>query len=153
VSRFPTRWCAGDERKARLALLILLALRGTPFLYYGDEIAMLDVDVPDDRATDPLVRRFPGQRRGRDPERTPMPWSHGSGAGFTTPGVEPWLPLGDLGRNVAAQRADPGSTLNLCRDLIALRRRTPDLHAGAYTTLEAPEGAWAWRRGDSTCVA
>ena len=82
-----------------------------------------------------------------------MPWAHGSGAGFTTPGVEPWLPLGDLGRNVAAQRADPGSTLNLCRDLIALRRRTPDLHAGAYTTLEAPEGAWAWRRGDSTCVA
>jgi glycosidase len=54
---------------------------------------------------------------------------------------------------VAIQRDDPGSTLTLCRDLIALRRRTRDLHAGSYTTLAAPSGAWAWRRGDSTIVA
>jgi glycosidase len=133
--------------------MILLTLRGTPFLYYGDEVAMLDVDVPEARATDPLVHRFPGQRRGRDPERTPMPWSDAAGGGFTREGVEPWLPFGDLSRNVEAQRGDPASTLNLCRDLIALRRSRPDLHAGAYRTLPAPDGVWAWRRGDATRVA
>jgi alpha-glucosidase len=99
------------------------------------------------------VHRFPGQRRGRDPERTPMQWSAGRGAGFTRDGVEPWLPFGDLSRNVEAQRADAGSTLSLCRDLIALRRRRPDLHAGAYRSLPGPDGVWAFRRGDATCVA
>jgi alpha-glucosidase len=153
VSRFPTRWCGGDERRARLALLILLTLRGTPFLYYGDEIGMLDVEVPTSRATDPLVHRFPGQRRGRDPERTPMQWADRPGGGFTAPGVEPWLPLGDLARNVEDQRRDPASALTLGRDLIALRRLTPDLHRGPYTTLPAPAGAWAWRRGERTQVA
>jgi alpha-glucosidase len=114
---------------------------------------MLDVEVPEERATDPLVHRFPGQRRGRDPERTPMQWADRPGAGFTRPGIEPWLPFGELSRSVESQRADPGSTLTLCRDLIALRRRRPDLHSGGYRTLAAPEGAWAWRRGDGTCVA
>jgi alpha-glucosidase len=153
VSRFPTRWAEGSEAKSRLGLLILLTLRGTPFLYYGDEIGMTDVDVPAERATDPLAHRFPGQRRGRDPERTPMQWAQAAGGGFTAPGIEPWLPLGDLSRNVEAQRSDPASILNLCRDLIALRRRRTELHAGAYQTLPAPAGAWAWRRGASTVVA
>jgi glycosidase len=67
--------------------------------------------------------------------------------------VEPWLPMGDAGRNVADQREDPGSTLHLCRDLIALRREREDLHSGAYEALEGPEGVWAWRRGEGTVVA
>ncbi len=153
VSRFPTRWAAGDEARARLGLMILLTLRGTPFLYYGDELAMTDVQVPPERARDPLFQRFPGQRRGRDAARTPMPWSKGPGAGFSAPGVLPWLPYGDLTRNVEDQRADPTSTLHLCRDLIALRRRTPDLQRGSYTSLPAPAGAWVWRRGDAVTVA
>jgi alpha-glucosidase len=64
-----------------------------------------------------------------------------------------WLPVGDTSRNVNAQRADPGSTLHLVRDLIAVRRERADLRSGDYATLPAPPGAWAWRRGDGTTVA
>ena len=67
---------------------------------------------------------------------------------------DPWLPLGDAAaRNVADQRDDPGSTLHLVRDLIALRRERADSPPGAYATLPAPDGAWAWQRGDGTAVA
>jgi alpha-glucosidase len=80
-----------------------------------------------------------------------MPWRAGPGAGFTEPGVEPWLPLGDAASwNVADQRDDPRSTLSFTRDLLALRRRTPDLQSGDYTPLDAPAGVWAWRRGGTT---
>jgi alpha-glucosidase len=82
-----------------------------------------------------------------------MPWSAEPGAGFTAPGVEPWLPFGDLTANVADQRADAGSDLTLVRDLIALRRMRADLRTGAYAPLDAPEGAWAYRRGEATTVA
>ena len=83
-----------------------------------------------------------------------MPWSDEPGGGFTAPGATPWLAFGDLAaHNVAAQRADAGSTLHLVRDLIALRRATPDLTTGAYATLPAPAGAWAWARGDGHAVA
>jgi alpha-glucosidase len=82
-----------------------------------------------------------------------MPWSDAAGAGFTAPGVEPWLPFGDLSANVEAQRADPESPLRLVRDLVSLRRARPDLTSGSYEQLEAPAGAWAWRRGEGTVVA
>ena len=73
---------------------------------------------------------------------------------FSDDGAEPWLPLGDTEAfNVADQRADPDSALNLCRDLIALRRRDVDPRRGAYRRLEAPEGAWAFRRGERIIVA
>ena len=81
-----------------------------------------------------------------------MPWT--SSGGFTRPGVEPWLPTGDPSAcNVANEREDPGSVLNLCRDLIALRRARPDLSLGSFEALGAPEGVWAWRRGKGTLVA
>jgi alpha-glucosidase len=155
VPRFPTRWCAGDERRVRAALLLLLALRGTPVLYQGDEIGMPDVEVPRDRVRDPVgVRGFGPERPGRDPARTPMQWEPGEGAGFTAPGVEPWLPLGDAAaRNVADQREDPGSTLRLVRDLIALRRAERDLVRGAYARVPGPEATWVFRRGDGVLVA
>jgi alpha-glucosidase len=82
-----------------------------------------------------------------------MPWTAEPGAGFTTPGVEPWLPFGDLAANVAAERADPGSVLHLVRDLIAVRRADDALRAGAYEQIVAPDGAWAYRRGDRALVA
>jgi alpha-glucosidase len=151
VGRFPSRWCEGDEARTRLALLMLLTLRGTPFLYYGDEVGMGEVEVPFERLRDPVGRRRWPHDRGRDGARSPMQWE--PGAGFTAPHVEPWLPLGDHeARNVEEQRGDPGSMLWLCRDLIALRRRTPDLRAGAYRTVAAGPGTWAWRRGDRTMV-
>ena len=154
VSRFPSRWCAGDPRKVRCALLMLLTMRGTPVLYYGDEIGMPDTEVPFAAMLDPIARRNWPARTGRDPARTPMPWSAQPGAGFTDPGVTPWLPFGDLRAcNVAEQRRDETSVLWFVRDLIALRRHTADLHAGDSVRWPAPTGCWAWRRGAGVLVA
>jgi alpha-glucosidase len=138
--RLATRWCGGDEALARCALLVLLGLRGTPVLYYGDELALTDGHVPPDRILD--VASPP-----RDPGRTPMPWT--SDGGWR----DPWLPLEDTTRNVEDQRADPGSTLHFTRDLIALRKLLDGFATGSYEELAAPDGAWAWRRGDGVVVA
>jgi alpha-glucosidase len=117
--------------------MALLTLRGTPFLYYGDEIAMMDVAVPEDEQLD-LVGGGGAEQPSRDGCRTPMQWSADPSAGFTRDGVRPWLPIGDAAsRSVAAQREDPGSMLNLCRDLIALRREVPDLRSGRYASIPA----------------
>ena len=144
IVRFPTRWCDGDPDRVRCALTALLTLRGTPFLYYGDELGLRQARIPDAQALDAA---------GRDGARTPMPWASGPEAGFTAPGVAPWLPMGDTTLNVADQREDPGSTLSFCRELMALRRRRDELRTGAYTSLPAPQGIWAWRRGQTTVVA
>jgi alpha-glucosidase len=141
VGRLASRWCKGDPELARCALLVLLLLRGTPFLYYGDELGLLDARVPKSR------RRDHAGKPSRDLYRTPMPWSGAPGGGFAEPGVEPWLPFGPLDRNVADQRGEAGSILHLCRDAIALRRRKSDLLAAPYETVEAGPGVWAWRRG------
>ncbi len=152
--RFASRWGHGDPRRARTGLLMLLTLRGTPFLYYGDEIGMLDTEVPTDRLLDP-VALIHGKRVGRDPERTPMPWTGAEGAGFTAAGVEPWLPFGDVvACNVADQRHDPASILALTRDLVALRDAIPDLARGAYLTdARSDDECWVFRRGDRVLVA
>jgi alpha-glucosidase len=152
--RFPTRWGEDHPERARAAMLMLMGLRGTPFLYYGDEIGMPDADVPPDRVLDP-VGVFHGPRMGRDPERTPMPWTGEAGAGYAEPGVEPWLPYGDVAAcNVADQRHDPDSVLSLTRDLIGLRDAMPELRRGSYATLPSSDDCvWAWRRGDRTVVA
>jgi alpha-glucosidase len=152
VSRFPTRWCDGDERKARLALLVLATLPGALTLYYGDEIAMTDVAVPPPLRRDKIT---PGAgKAGRDAERTPMQWDASPSAGFTADGVKPWLPFGDnAARNVAGQRKDPGSTLRLCRDLLALRRTEVAGQIAAYERLPAPPGVWSYRCGPLTVTA
>ena len=153
LPRFVDRWCGGSAERARCALLMLLTLRGTPVLYYGDELGMADVPVPPEQRRDPVGTGPFDAGPGRDPCRTPMPWSPGPGGGFTTPGVEPWLPLSaQPGVTVEEQRADPGSMLVLCRDLIALRRSEPDLTGGAYRTRPAPDGLWAFGRGDRFVV-
>ncbi|MBX5475494.1 MAG: alpha-amylase [Thermoleophilia bacterium] len=141
--RFATRWCAGDEELARCALVALLSLRGATILYQGDEIGMEAVEVPEERRRDVA---------GRDRCRTPMVWADVEGAGFTEPGVEPWLPIGPRDRNVADQRDDPGSILTLTRDLVALRRHR-GLLTGAYEPVEAPPGVWAFRREGGALVA
>ena len=129
AGRLATRWAGGDPDRARCALMMLLTLRGTPVLYYGDELGLEDVEVTE-------IRDHAG---GRDGGRTPMPWDEGAW-------TDPWLPVGDQ-TTVAAQRDDPGSTLYLVRDLIALRAA----FAGApYEPLPAPPDAWAFRRGEHT---
>jgi alpha-glucosidase len=141
--RFATRWCKGDEAAIRCALVGLLSLRGACILYQGDEIGLEAVPVPPERERD---------MAGRDPCRTPMVWRDEEGAGFTEPGVEPWLPIGPRLRNVADQRDDPGSILTLTRDLIALRK-DGELLRGAYAAVEAPHGVWAFRRAGGALVA
>jgi alpha-glucosidase len=152
--RFPTRWCGNDADKTRVAIVMLMGLRGTPFVYYGDEIGMIDTNVPTDRILDP-VGKFHGPRFGRDDERTPMQWTNEPGVGFSEPNVEPWLPYGDYARyNVEDQRDDPNSMLTLTRDLISLRGALTDLARGSYETLSAPnDDVWLWKRGDDTFVA
>jgi alpha-glucosidase len=152
TTRFPTRWAGGDPGLARCALMLLLTLRGTPVLYYGDELALPQAKIPPERVVDPEAARDPDS--GRDGARTPMPWSAEPGAGFTTPGTEPWLPFGPLGGvDVATQRSDPGSALNLTRDLIGLRRAQEDLRTGSYAEAMVEDGLWAYRRGDGFLVA
>ncbi len=123
---------------ARAAAVLLLTLRGTPTLYYGDEIGMVDVPIPPELVQDPCEKNLPGYGVGRDPERTPMQWDAGPSAGFTT--GRPWLPVAhDYPTcNVAAQRNDPTSMLTLYRRLLQWRARHPALHLGEYVPVEQP---------------
>jgi alpha-glucosidase len=141
AARLATRWAHGDEGLIRCSLLIVLGLRGTPVLYYGDELGLENGEVPPGRVLDVA-------EPARDPGRTPMPWRDGDG-GWR----DPWLPLSDTNRNVESQREDPESTLTFARDLIALRRELPDLRTGGYASLPSPSGTWAWRRGERSIVA
>jgi alpha-glucosidase len=153
MSRLATRWAGNDERKIRVAVLMLLMLRGTPVLYQGDEIGLGDVAVGREQLRDPLGVKYWPAYAGRDAMRTPMPWRDAPGGGFTSEGVTPWLPLGDTHAcNVERQRFEPGSVLTFVRDLIALRKQHHDLRAGSYSSLDAPDGVWAWRRGSRFVV-
>jgi alpha-glucosidase len=123
--------------QARIAAILLLTLRGTPTLYYGDEIGMHDVDIPQSRVQDPFEKNVPGKGLGRDPERTPMQWDSTQSAGFSN--AEPWLPTAEDANviNVDVQRDDPDSMLSLYRRLIALRRGEPALEVGRLDAIEA----------------
>jgi alpha-glucosidase len=126
----------GPEQ-ARVAAMLLLTLRGTPTIYYGDEIGMKQVAIPLDRIQDPFEKNVPGLGLGRDGARTPMQWDAGPFAGFST--VEPWLPLAadHQAENVANHRGDPTSIYNLHRRLLRLRRDTPALTVGSYRPIVA----------------
>jgi alpha-glucosidase len=132
--RFASRVGAAQ---ARIAAMLLLTLRGTPTIYYGDEIGMEQVAIPDAVAHDPVARNLPGLGLGRDGCRTPMQWDAGRYAGFST--VEPWLPVESVyqQRNVTALSTDDTSIYQLHRQLIALRRRHPALQVGSYHPLTA----------------
>jgi alpha-glucosidase len=130
--------------QARMAAMLLLTLRGTPTIFYGEEIGMTDVPIPPEEVRDPAEKREPGKGLGRDPERTPIPWDNSAGHGFTT--ARPWLPFGDQGTDVAAQQADPRSMLSLYRALIALRRNSPALLQGAVEGVRAEGSVLCYER-------
>jgi len=122
----------------RSAALLLLTLKGSPTLYYGDELGMVDGNIPAERYQDPVMVRRPDTSEGRDPERTPMQWDDSPNAGFSPPGVETWLPVNpDYPEvNVARQEQDPDSTLNFYRRLLALRKTDPVLLYGDFAFVE-----------------
>lgn len=132
--------------QARVAAMLLLTLRGTPTLYYGDELGLQNVHVSPLQVQDPWEKNEPGLGLGRDPARSPMPWDTSPNAGFTT--GTPWLPLhGDyLTRNVASFAEDPRSILTLYRHLIALRRERPALSAGRFLLHAAGDDVLAYER-------
>jgi alpha-glucosidase len=142
-SRIASRYDADGRGhlRARLGAMLLLTLRGTPFLYQGEELGLRDAEVPPDAAVDV---------DGRDPERAPMPWeppaANGPGCGFTT--GRPWLPLppDPETANVATQARDPTSILSLYRGLIQLRRRSAALQDGRQETLDAAPEVLAYLR-------
>ncbi|MDO8431542.1 MAG: alpha-amylase family glycosyl hydrolase [Candidatus Binatus sp.] len=118
----------GDgEARARVAAVMIMTLRGTPFIYYGEEIGMREVKVPG------VVKRDPV---GRDGCRTPMQWSSALNGGFSG-AAETWLPCGDFKSiNVEKQIIDPRSMLSLYRHLIRLRKTTPALADGSYRSFD-----------------
>jgi alpha-glucosidase len=123
--------------QARIAAMLLLTLRGTPTVYYGDEIAMRDMAIAPDQVRDPLGKNVLGRGLGRDGCRTPMQWDSTTHCGFSS--GEPWLPLGSgLDQdNVLAQRSNDTSLYRLYRSLIDLRRKRPALSLGRYGSVRA----------------
>src|SRR6202012_3651928 len=115
--------------------MLLLTLRGTPTMYYGDEIGMLDAEIPPDRVQDPYEKNVPGLGLGRDPQRTPMQWTGAQNAGFTS-GTS-WLPIDDDYPvvNVESESTDQTSILTLYHRLISLRREHASLAYGDYRSV------------------
>ncbi len=133
--------------QARIAAMLLLTLRGTPTMYYGDEIGMPRVDVAPELAQDPWEKNEPGLGVGRDPSRTPMQWDDSPHAGFTT-GHHPWLPIDPeyRERNVATLRQDQRSVLSLYRRLIEIRNAHRALSIGSARVLGAEGNVLSFER-------
>jgi alpha-glucosidase len=132
--------------QTRVAAMLLLTLRGTPTLYYGDEIGMRQVAIAPAQVRDPWEKNVPGFGVGRDGCRTPMQWDDSANAGFSA--AEPWLPLADdfTANNVASERDDPHSLYNLYRQLLSVRRKQPALAVGAYYPVAAAGNVLAYER-------
>jgi alpha-glucosidase len=147
VIRFPTRLADDDPQRTKLMLVLLLALRGTAFLYQGDELGLPHADIPFERLRDPEAIAFWPSGIGRDGARTPMSWqSDANMAGFTS-APDAWLPLDP--RHVAlavdAQSGDD-SMLAFTRKMIAFRRSSAALREGEFIALDAPEPVLAFER-------
>ena len=134
------------QDQARVAAMLLLTLRGTPTLYYGDEIGMHQVAIAPDRVRDPFEKNVPGIGVGRDGCRTPMQWSAEPNAGFSR--VAPWLPVAEdfLHENVVNLEADARSILSLYKALLALRKTLPQFQSGDYLPIAAQGDLLLYRR-------
>lgn len=154
-------WVLGNHDRRRLAsrvgsdqlrnaAMLLLTLRGTPTLYYGDELGMLHADIPPDRVRDPWEISVPGKGIGRDGVRTPMQWSSEPDAGFSS--VEPWLPLGENWKTENVERLikDSASVLNFYRRLIEFRKDSLALQVGNYEGIGSENGALWFARTHGT---
>jgi alpha-glucosidase len=149
VARFASRMArSGSSLQVRILLAVLVALRGTIFLYQGEELGLPDAKVPFEALRDPFAITSYTGGSGRDGARTPMPWtSDGPAAGFSTTS-DTWLPIDPAHRPIAVaeQEHDPASVLQFTRSLIALRKSHPALRWGDAKVLEAPEGVFVLER-------
>jgi alpha-glucosidase len=160
VVRHTTRYARGADlptgrRRARAAALVQLALPGVAYLYYGDELALPNVELPDAVLQDPVWERSDHTERGRDGERVPMPWSGEKAPYDFSTEPKTWLPMPDDwgGLTVEAQLEDPDSTLSLYRRALELRRDHPAFDEDGLEWFSAPEGCLAFRRPSGlTCA-
>lgn len=133
--RIATRY---GEMQSRVAAMLLLTLRGTPTVYYGEELGMTDVIVPPEKRLDPYGLSVP--ENGRDRCRTPMQWDTTQNAGFSEADPdELWLPVAENAaeKNVATELDDPQSHLALYRELLKIRKASNALRFGAYRSLNS----------------
>jgi alpha-glucosidase len=137
MQRTATRYCFGeDDRRAKVAAALLLTLKGTPFMYYGEEIGLRDIPIRSKAdVKDPTGKTFWPLYKGRDGCRAPMQWDDQPHAGFSQ--TEPWLPVhaNFTHRNVAQQQVDPNSLLNFVKQLIQVRKAEPALQRGDFQPL------------------
>ncbi|QED37020.1 alpha-amylase [Antarcticibacterium arcticum] len=150
-------WVLGNHDNSRIATrvgldqvknaaILLLTLRGTPTIYYGEELGMTDVEIPATKVQDPQEKNIPGKGLGRDPERTPMQWDTSKNGGFSE--GEPWLPLMENHSewNVERQQQQPESILNFYKRLIALRNQEEALQIGNYIPVMASGNMLSYMR-------
>lgn len=142
ASRLGTGNSKVDDARLRIASMLLLTVRGTPFIYYGEEIGMRNTPIPRGELVDPTGITFWPLPMGRDGERTPMQWNSGPEAGFTDPGVKTWLRLpGEANRPcVETAQRNPLSIWHWYRSLIELRKRVPALVEGDFMMLSPGKG-------------
>jgi alpha-glucosidase len=148
VARFPTRIAHNDPKHAAALLAALICLRGTIFLYQGDELGLPDAHVPFERLQDPFAIAAYAGSPGRDGARTPMPWSGDAPMGGFTSGHDAWLPIDatHLSLAVDRQERDPSSMLHFCRRIVAVRRGSHALQTGEARPIEAAKNVLAFSR-------
>jgi alpha-glucosidase len=147
LPRAASRYARGEnDAQARIAMALLLTLRGTPFIYYGEEIGMRDIHLNSSEILDPSGRTYWPIYKGRDGCRSPMQWNDRPFAGFSS--VNPWLPVNPdyIIRNVVTQQADPESLINFTKSLLHLRKEYPALRHGDFVPLESGPGTLAFLR-------
>jgi alpha-glucosidase len=133
------------QAQARIAAMLLLTLRGTPFFFAGDELGAEQVPIPPECVRDPFAKLVKGFDLGRDPERSPMRWDSTETGGFTS--GTPWLPMDNhRSRNVEQQMKEPKSLLHLYRALIELRKREPALTDGDFEPVRSHNDILCYRR-------
>lgn len=147
--RVMTRWggAGATPQFAKMLLAMQMALKGTPCLYQGDELALTEADIAYEDIQDPYGITFWPEFKGRDGCRTPMPWqADEANAGFSI--GKPWLPVSaeHAANAVAAQDQDDQSMLNFARHILAWRKKYPQLSRGEISFFDAPEPVLAIRR-------
>lgn len=156
VVRVASRWAmndAPDPAQAKLMIALLTSLKGTSFIYQGEELGLTEADIPYEKIQDPFGLFLWPEDKGRDGCRTPMPWTSGKNGGFST-AKETWLPVSHdhLSRAVDVQEKDPSSVLNFTRRFLKWRKEHTDLVTGGITFMDAPAPLLAFRRGKTLCV-